>query len=348
MLPYIGLLLIVVFLSIIIPYNRKAGLILFIILGLFSGFRYNVGIDYASYLDVYQYIIEGYNVTNEPFFQYFIKAIDYLGFNAQFFFLISALFTQYFVYQSIKHLSKEFVLSTLIYVCIVSFYLFTFNVVRQWLGVSVFLYSLNFVVAKDYKRYFIYNLLAALFFHISLLFFLPLPFFLTKNLSKKTRFILVLVTIFCASSINYLISKTFYSNYILNESYSFESKIDYKIYLFLVLAIIIEGFRTKINRDNLSLLLLNCNFFSALIIIVLLFQDSSALILTIKRLHNYFLATYILLIPLIFSQFIGSKLKGPAIILASLVLCMLFILTVYFNGDVLKITPYQINLHLFK
>lgn len=348
MLIYLALLIVVSILLFLSSRYKQLRVVIFVILALFAGLRYKVGVDYDSYVELFSYLADGYSyVVREPLFYYFVKGLDAIGGTYQFIFLVFACFTQYFMYKAIKTNSVNFTLSTALYFTIVSFYLFTFNVVRQWLALPVFLYSIKFIVEKDGKRFLLYNVISALFFHISLLFLIPLYFVIGKEFSKWKKLLFIGLAVFAGLSIRTILAYTPYGGYLSATTVGAGSEIDVKIYAFLLLAIGIEVFRYRFEGTRMRTILLNFNFVSILILIILLFQNVGVLILVIKRMHNYFLATYIFLLPLIFQK-VDEKLKGYFMTATCVILALLYLATVHFTGENIQIVPYQINLDLFK
>lgn len=345
---YLILLLVVLTMVFLSGRYKEMKPLVFIILALFAGLRYNVGIDYISYVTQFSYLVDGYkDVVREPFFYYIVVALDKIGGTHQFIFLVFAGITQYFMYKAIKENSINFSLSVLLYFSVVSFYLFTFNVVRQWVALPIFLYSIKFLKEKDPKRFFTYNVIAGLCFHVSLILLLPLYFVIDREFSKWKKTIFIGMAVFAGLSIRTIIAYTPYGFYVMNDELAFQSSIDFKIYAFFLFAIGLEFFRSGFGDSRMTRILLNFNFVSILILIVLLFQNSGVLILVIKRMHNYFLATYIFLIPLLFQK-IDEKFKNYFLAGTYVVLIFLFLLTIIFTGDNLQVVPYQINFDLFK
>lgn len=341
----LAVVFLLLFLSSRYPWLRA---LVFFILALFAGLRYKVGIDYDSYVEVFGYLVDGYrNVVREPLFYFVVKFLDMIGGTYQFMFLVFAGFTQYFMYKAIKTNSINFTLSAVLYFTIVSFYLFTFNVVRQWLALPVFLYSLKFLVEKDGKRFLLYNLVTALFFHVSLIFLIPLYFVIDKKFARWKKLAFIGGAIFVGISIRTILAYTPYGVYLQATSVGAESSIDLKIYVFLLFAIFLEIFRKHFESSRMRTILMNFNFVSILLLIILLFQNTGVLILVIKRMHNYFLATYIFLIPLLFNK-VEDKFRNYFLTVTYMVLAGLYIMTVYFTGDNIQIVPYRINLDLFK
>src|SRR5690606_10620817 len=102
-------------------------------------------------------------VTNEFGFGFLLKLMISIGGEAQLFFLVFAALTQYYMYKAIQKNSIDPGMSILIYFCILSFYLFSFNGVRQSLAGAIFLYALWFIQTGDLKRYTLYFFIASVF-----------------------------------------------------------------------------------------------------------------------------------------------------------------------------------------
>src|SRR5690606_21691948 len=191
-------------------------------------FRYYVGIDFKNYVSIYQWTVEGHIVTSEPLFIYFIQLCDYFGGDYQLFFLITSLLISILVCCFVLKNSKDVVMSFLLYLCVVSFYLYSFNAVRQWVACSFFLYSLSFLVDKEYRKYLILNTFAALCFHTSLFFIFPLVLFLGRNVNFKTRLIGYAGALVLGLTSSIILSNTHYDSY---KEADFDSYIDFKIYI---------------------------------------------------------------------------------------------------------------------
>lgn len=345
---YFYLLVFVVFSFFLSFFNEKLRVLPFVVLALFSGFRYNVGIDFPTYQLLYEYAQDGSQVTSEPFFQYFIKICYFLGGNEQMFFLLSAIITNYLVYNYIKKNSYNYVLSVLLYLCIVSFYLYTFNAIRQWIACSIFLYSLEFLKNNEQKKFIIVNVIGALFFHMSLLFITVLTFLGNKDVMIKYRKLGYVVAVLVGVFTKVLLQNSLYGDYV---EATFDSSIDMKMYLFFVISLILEVFRDKImiSQDKWERLLVNINYLSILILIILFLQSSGSMILMFKRIHNYYFAVYIIYIPFVLNgKLFSFKIKKILMIIMYIVLPILFLLTVYVNGEFMEVLPYNFNLNIFK
>src|SRR5690606_16017402 len=157
-------------------------------------------------------------VTSEPLFIYFIQLCDYFGGDYQLFFLITSLLISILVCCFVLKNSKDVVMSFLLYLCVVSFYLYSFNAVRQWVACSFFLYF------------------------TSLFFIFPLVLFLGRNVNFKTRLIGYAGALVLGLTSSIILSNTHYDSY---KEADFDSYIDFKIYIFLIISCFIELYRKR-------------------------------------------------------------------------------------------------------
>lgn len=348
MLAYFVLLVIVLFFLLL---GRVKGFgwsyaALFAVLALFGGFRYFVGIDYEQYTFIYDYVRNGtIFVTNEFGFGLLLKLMIAVGGQAQLFFLIFAALTQYYMYKAIQKNSIDRGMSILIYFCILSFYLFSFNGVRQSLAGAIFLYALWFIQTGDLRRYSLYFLIAGVFAHLSIIFYYPIYWLVKKHYSTMIKVFILIGAVVLGFVIDKLIALTPYVAYVGDDK-SFDVRIDAKIYAFLMLGLFLEVVRRRFDKSEYSNMLFNFNLLSVVVLLMLIFQNNSALILLLKRLHNYILSTYIFLIPLIFNE-LEYKSRRITEYGFYMLFILLYILTIVAIGNRIQIVPYQLNFQLF-
>lgn len=69
------------------------------------------------------------------------------------------------------------------------------NIVRQWLAISVYMYSIKYLINKDYKKYLVFSLIAYLFHNSAIIAFLVfgIYYMLNKKLSC-TRVLIIFIT----------------------------------------------------------------------------------------------------------------------------------------------------------
>lgn len=164
----------------------------FIILTLLPGLRdMMVGTDTGGYAREFMSIATYNNVSDV--LSYFSVEKGWLALN----FLISRLFSDYWAIMtatgaitagcalySIKRLSANGVLSLFIFITM-GYYLQCFAAMRQSAAIAVYMLALPYLFAKDFKKYSIFCIIAALF-HQTALVGIPLYFLFTLPVNKKT------------------------------------------------------------------------------------------------------------------------------------------------------------------
>jgi len=321
--------------------------IIFLILALFAGFRIDVGIDYEVYSKFFDYVDNSKKITKEPGFGYIIFYIKKWFGGPQFFFLYFAALTQYFYYRFIKYNSINKELSILIYFCVISFYLYSFNAIRQTLAASIFLFSLRYLEKSSRSSFVIINLITAFLVHMSVLFLVPIFLFVNRKINSFMSLLMIFLSSIIGLFIKYIIPYTHYSIYL--EKDTFTTKITTSIYLFLLFSLVIEFTRKKNEENANARIFYNLNLIGVCILLMLISQNNPAIILTIKRLHNYILVSYIVLIPIIIKR-LNFDVKSTKIINIFLSFALIFIYSFYifFLGEKNKLVPYEYNFNILQ
>jgi transmembrane protein EpsG len=163
--------------------------ILFLILILFVGLRYQVGNDYEEYFLHHSLIKQGTTNYFEPLF----TLMNYITPTPYLMFFISATISFVFLYQAFKYFApNQGILLTTLYFGI---YLVIFNIhiIRQGIAVALILYSWKFAV-ENKKLIFITLVFIAMGFHSSAIVALPI-YFLTKiNFDKIFKVMLLSIS----------------------------------------------------------------------------------------------------------------------------------------------------------
>lgn len=146
---------------------------------LFAGLRYFVGIDYESYTFIFASIAGS---QTEPAFRLINLIIFLLGLNVQFVFLISSLITFTLFYKGIKRNSDNLFLSVFI-LLFCGFFIESLNIIRQYIAISIFFYSIRYIIDKDLVKYLICIALATCF-HYSAILLILAYFLLNINVGK--------------------------------------------------------------------------------------------------------------------------------------------------------------------
>ena len=174
----------------IIQKLRLKHFVALLIISFIAGFRYNVGIDWNGYKDTFTLIKNHPSLTlnkqhMEIGYFYINKLIALLGWSYEWMFFSVALISWYFVFKSLPN----FLLPLLLFFLFVDEYFFwSMNGVRQFVAISIFLYSIRYIISKNLLFYIVFILLASLF-HYSALFLLPVYFIPFKDIYNQKYWI---------------------------------------------------------------------------------------------------------------------------------------------------------------
>lgn len=164
--------------------NRVCLAVIFLILFLLSACRLNVGNDYAKYVEFMHLVNCDAYVPTEIGFNLLVKLIYGLS-GYENFLLVFAFYsfaTVLFFLLAMYDLSDEFGLTFFLFMTL-GYYFQTFSTVRYYLVLAVALYSMKFVLRKQWGRFLALILLGATF-HKSLLVVIPLYFLASRKWKK--------------------------------------------------------------------------------------------------------------------------------------------------------------------
>lgn len=295
-----------------------------------AGIRYGISIDY------FKVYVKGFNIiTNnlkdsefEIGFTYLVKLCSLLLNESWFMFFFVSAITIIIYFISFNY-SKNYFISTILFF-ITGIYFDSFNGIRQYIVCSIFLYCYKFIIANNWKYYFLIMGLCILI-HTSAIFTLPF-FFLSKIKINKKYYIIILCFLLLFNEQLYkliifiisLIPK--YNQYILRNtitlqiSFSASGVITAAIALFPCIFI-----ETKMLKFKEGFFLYNMMMFGLLIAI------SSSFFPFAERLL-YYSKTYILLaIPYACSLFNKKRRIFFESIILGLLSCMNFIGIFFLN-----------------
>lgn len=314
----------------------------FLVLFIVSGLRYNVGTDYVLYNKMQIPIIldlkepDYWQVTNyEIGFQYLVKLANTLFNNTILFFVIVAVIFIFFMYKFIKENSLSTGIS--VYIFITSyFYNFSFNVMRQALATSIFIYSIKYIEQKNFKKYFILICFATLF-HWASLIYIPLYFLLEKKWNNTVQMFLIFISLIFQNVIRNILlfvslKLGFYSSY-FGGSLDTGDKLPFFIILIISLIYAYRLFFIKKNtcKDNIYS---NLEFLSILVAV------NGSIIPTGYRVMYMFFPVVIVSIPYWYAKTRGNKFSRLyfCILLVSLLFYYIYMVPVHNYGETL---PYQ-------
>lgn len=329
--------------------DNKIYYCVFIILLLFSGIRYDVGMDYLNYLRNFEDIRNNANSRFEVMTLIICKLVYSFSGDSQLIFFIYSFIALVGVFYFVKEFSDYKELSILIFFSIGIYYLSTFNGIRQWAAIAMFLMALPNIVKKKYFRVSILLLLALSFHSSAIIIILLLPIIRYKIPPKVLLLVfsfgwllgkLVLIAISMTSYIAYL---TFLRP---NVPVSIPSTI---LYIMVLVYILYKCnyFSSAYDKTDVRLtILLNMCILSIFVV----FIGSVVLgidFMSIMRVNMYFELQLIILIPYIISK-IESNFKRQFMIIAMVSFCLAdYTGLIVFGGEKNHIVPYQTCLDFF-
>lgn len=144
-------------------------LCLFTVMTTFAALRIDVGNDYGNYVNTFHEIYVGGYVVTEPGFNLLVRFLYTLA-GGENYLLVFALFaacTSFLFLKAMYEQSVDFGLSFALFM-LLGLYFRTFNTVRYYLVLAVTLYSLRYVLKREYGK-FVLLILGAALFHKSVL-----------------------------------------------------------------------------------------------------------------------------------------------------------------------------------
>lgn len=306
------------------------------IMVLFAGFRYKIGIDYVSYWEFYL----GSDIsTSEPGHKYFCILLNSLGFGPQMMFLIYAFFSIATICLFFKNNNPRYCYITCLLFFVCDFFNLI-NIMRQYVALPFFLYSVKYIYRRSFLKYLICLIFGSLF-HYSLILLFPFYWILYVNMSKKKMVAILLIAIFSPYLISIkslLVHIPVYGVYLdslsdvngsANLGLGFLSRI---IILFVV--IFIKDRLEKINK--ISIIMVNSIFFS--VIFCLIFID----FIVFLRISYYFQIFF----PLAITSIISCYNMSSRMVIISVVFVYSYLLlsSSLSSPDLI---PYDYNLNVF-
>lgn len=146
---------------------------IFVVLFVIMALRFDIGNDYEQYTQTaHEVFVDGYVVT-ELGFNMLVKILYGLmgGEYYEVVFAVFAFFTLLFFFKAFKRQSVDFAQTVFLFMAL-GLYFQAFNTMRYYLALAVALFSMKYVLEKDYIKFVFWILVAALF-HKSVLLVIP-------------------------------------------------------------------------------------------------------------------------------------------------------------------------------
>lgn len=342
------LLQIIILYFLLIQTDKNVKLVNVIIISLlvvFSGLRYGIGVDFHSYVDHFRTIINGYDSSLEFGLVFIGNLVGLVGGTPQLVFLISSIITIFLFSSFIKNHSYNYLLSWVVFISFGTFYLASFNLVKQYIAISIFAYSIKFIKEANFYKY-VATIIAASLFHVSAVLLVPM-YFLNKKL-KIYHYAFILITFyFLINSLEIIISFTKYSIY-LDEKWANSMNNNRNMvmtYIFIMLNVVVILTYKFIDNIKYSHIFANMAFISLLLITASLFVDYLPNMF-FYRMNNYFMISYIVIV-----TFYIKKMNHSLRVISTLTLLLsmyaYFFLTLIYKGKEYLLIPYKMNFELF-
>lgn len=330
-------------------FSKKLGpfYLLALMLTLVAGFRGKfVGRDTEYYHDFFNsLLVDGYVRSIENGYILLVKFIIAIGGTQQLIFLIFSGFTIYCFCKFILKFSNNPYLSILIFILVGPLYLSTFNQVRQYLAIGIFLAYLIPLIQKRKKiKYFLIVLATAYFIHTSAIILIPFYFILNKKISLIKKIGIIVIFNLITSFIVSLILMTPYRYFILIRD---EIEVGKALFVFQIiisfLLLFTEKSILKLNENRR--IFYNMAYFSIFMLLPLFINKNMPVEIFI-RMNNYFFPFVIILIPDFLEKF-NKKSNQILTFLLIILLSAYFYRNTIILGEFYNLVPYEINTNLF-
>lgn len=335
---------------------KKYIFIIWMLLTVISGLRFNVGTDYRAYAQMFIELVNGTAndiwLNKEIGYLWLVDIVNFFGGNYQLvFFLMSVSITTFF-YKGLVYFFKGnqtyLLLSTLLFIPI--FYFLSMNIIRQALVAAIFLYSIKFIIQKNFFKY-LFVILIATMFHKSAIILFPLYWLLNMRYSNNILLFYFLfgISLVIANPIEIMIdmlysSKIFYISYLRSDDYNIQSSL-FSISITYLSTLLTLSLLLLLNRENKKEnILFNSMIFFVLLRLLAIDID------ILNRLSFYFKPFFIIFIIFVVSK-ISKKIKNTKNILFVLLITLTLaysIISIYSRALIDgSYNQYALNLCLF-
>lgn len=325
---------------------------IFIVLFVLSAFRFDVGNDYWNYINTaHEAYVGGYVVT-EIGFNYLVKIIYTIcGFEcyemvfAVFAAITIGIFLKVLYQQSVSFKTSFFLFMTM------GLYFQTYNTVRYYLALSIALYSMRFVLDRDYIK-FVFCIIIAALFHKSVLLVIPVYIIATYEWKKKHLILGLVASIVCflAKSIVLKLALILYPSYkdtiYLEGGTSVSSIVKIMVVLLLYIWFVIytkhKGKSESVDDDISSGVYKEIRFYAQLNMLAFVATTFFSFLPVVTRIAYYFSVSQLFMIPLIIECVVDKEVKKKVktlVIIICIIYFLLFLLQAHKAG--VGLLPYK-------
>lgn len=199
---------------------KRWDILMALVFAIVFGLRYDVGIDYESYKEIYEF---QYIDRFEYLFKYITIFLHEAGFHVVFYFGLWAFGQIFFLLKAFK--DERFIYPSLIFTLFTGqYFLLWMNVIRQDLAACIFIYSISFIVNKNFVKYLFCIVLAFGLHKTALLLLLFYPIFQIKkeyfsNIYIQLIFLLFSLIVGLKASFILIIIETFFIPFVSTLDY---------------------------------------------------------------------------------------------------------------------------------
>ncbi len=310
-----------------------------ILLILIMGLRYDVGIDYPTYEDIYNenYF---YMPSIEPIWFFINDILRSIGFRSRAFFFLTSVIVVLGFYNGIRKLSPNFYISLLLFI-LAGFYFESANIVRQYVAMSILFSGLPCFLKGKIGKYVLWIFLAAMF-HYSVLVIVPFIFLARIRYPLWLLCMILVVTFVFGNSLLNVVTNNimpfvqdlgFYQYDVDDFDSGVNSGLLKIFYHLLVFSILLLYGKNKQKCPSFLFILIN------MVVIGLMIYNVCYLFTPARRLYLYFFPCIILVVPYCLNWFT----KKSQVIAMGIVSCIFLLFLLKLNWGV----PYNFDVAFF-
>ena len=180
----------------------------FVIFFLFAALRKNVGTDYIEYVILFKNIINdeklSFSTNIEPIFVILCEIIGFFSNNPVWIFIITSFIIYYFLFKTILKECKFYELGIFLFIAF-NFYTSSLNIVRQWMAITIVLYSYTFLKEGNKNKFLKYVILA-ICCHYTAIIVLLFSKLIFKINDEKTRIIIIFLGVLFYLNTNFIVN----------------------------------------------------------------------------------------------------------------------------------------------
>lgn len=318
--------------------NHVTCLIIFVLLFAVSSLRLNVGNDYLNYVELMHLAYSRAYVPTEVGFNVLARVIYFLcGFeNYVLIFAIFAFATIYFFMKAMYEQSKWFTMSIVMFM-LLGYYFQSLSTVRYYLALSIALYSVKYVINRDWPRFVLVTLMGSLF-HKSLLLILLLYIVAQLNWKRWMYVGLGILGVSCLFLKDYYLKIIImlYPSYKDTEYLEGGTSIVNIVRCVVILALSLWLYKDAIRDSRRNRFYFICN------IMALVLYVFGSFIPVISRVGYYMTVTHLLFVPSLIME-IKDDTRKKALTACTIIACVMYF-ALYMRGaanDGIRILPYQ-------